>query len=126
MQIEGDTALSGWPAEINNLFPTGEVVSAQVYSTERLRDLLTAILAAGAVTVKVEMREGLTALRLEANGEDGESVVGVLMPIKQAGEVGSDPNQDPHVVTGAVLHECAEKAAAECRAKGMDVEVEKP
>jgi hypothetical protein len=87
VQIEGATALNGWPDTIDGFIPTGPVVCAQVYSTERLRDLLAAILAAGALTVKVEMREGLRALRLAATGEDGEDVIGVLMPIRSKGEV---------------------------------------
>jgi hypothetical protein len=118
VQIEGDTALSGWPATLEGFIPVGDVVCAQVYSTERLRDLLSAILAADALTVKVELRGGLNALRLEAKGGNGEDVVGVLMPIKQPGEVEDAP-------IGIDLHDFAERAAAACRAEGMDVEVVK-
>jgi hypothetical protein len=87
VQVDGPAALTGWPETIDGFIPDGVVVAAQVYSTERLRDLLSAILAAGSMTVKLELREGLTALRLVATGENGEDVVGVLMPVKMAGEV---------------------------------------
>ncbi len=47
-----------------------------------------ALVAAGAGSVKVEMRGGLAGLRLEAAGENGEEIVGVLMPMQVQGEVG--------------------------------------
>jgi hypothetical protein len=81
--------------------------------------MLTAILAAGAGAVKVEMRGGLAGLCLVAAGENGEDVLGVLMPIRSKGETEEAPARFD-------LHEVAKRAAAECRAKGMDVEVVEP
>jgi hypothetical protein len=107
VQIEGDTALNGWPDTIDGFIPTGPVVCAQVYSTERLRDLLTAILAADALTVKVELRGGLNALRLEASGGNGEDVVGVLMPIRSPGEVGEAPGKSEGLAADGVTVTCS-------------------
>ena len=86
VQIEGDSALATWPKDLDDLIPTGAMVCTQVFSTGLLRDLLAAIVAAGADTVKVEMRGGLTALCLEAEAEGDVNVLGVLIPIKQPGE----------------------------------------
>lgn len=99
VQIEGDSALSTWPKKLDDLIPSGFVVCAQVFSTELLRDLLSAILAAGAESVKVEMRGGITALRMAAEAVGDVDVVGVLMPIKQPGETGDEPAKGVDTVT---------------------------
>jgi hypothetical protein len=114
VQVEGGKADDGWPESMDRHIPTGDVVCAQLFGTELLRDMLTAILAAGAGVVKVEMRGGLAGLCLVAAGENGEDVLGVLMPIRSKGETEEKPD----------LHDLAERAAAACRAEGMDVEVE--
>lgn len=89
IRVEGGAGPEGWPtaAGLDALMPSGEVVCAQLYKAERLRDLLSAMVAAGAGSVKVELRGGLAGLRLEATGENGEEIVGVLMPMRVQGEV---------------------------------------
>jgi hypothetical protein len=114
VQIEpGDGAKEGWPDSIDGALPTGEPLCIQVFGAKLLHELLGAILAAGGTGVQVEMRGGLAGLRLLSSGEDGEQIIGVLMPIKMGGEVPAGPD----------LHDVCEKAAAACRTEGMDVEV---
>jgi hypothetical protein len=93
VQVEGGKADDGWPESMFRHIPTGEVVCAQLFGTELLRDMLTAILAAGAASVKVEMRGGLAGLCLVAAGENGEDVLGVLMPIRSKGETEEAPDK---------------------------------
>lgn len=92
IRVEGGAGPEGWPpaAALDDLMPSGDVVCAQLYSAERLRNLLVALVAAGAGSVKIEMRGGLAGLRLEASGENGEEIVGVLMPMRAQGEVADE------------------------------------
>lgn len=88
IRVEGGSSPEGWPpaAVLDDLMPSGDVVCAQLYSAERLRNLLVAVVAAGAGAVKVEMRGGLVGLRLLASGENGEEIDAVLMPMRSQGE----------------------------------------
>lgn len=125
VQIEpGDGAKEGWPASIDDVLPTGEPLCIQVFGAKLLHELLGAVLAAGGTGVQVEMRGGLTALRLLSSGEDGEQIVGVLMPIKMAGETAVDDCERESVLRGlpaAVVEELVEKA----RDAGYDAEAVK-
>jgi hypothetical protein len=87
IRIEGGASPEGWPPTVDQLVPSGDVVCAQLYSAERLRNLLAAVVAAGAGAVKVEMRGGTAGVRLVATGEHGEEIDGVLMPMRVQGEV---------------------------------------
>jgi hypothetical protein len=89
IRVEGGAGPEGWPAaaDLDALIPSGDVVCAQIYSAERLRNLLAAVVAAGAGAVKVEMRGGTAGVRLVATGEHGEEIDGVLMPMRVQGEV---------------------------------------
>lgn len=86
VQVEGDGEYAAWPMSPDVLLPADPVVCAQLVSTEKLRDLAAAIVAAGVGTVKVEMRGGLVGLCFVGDGENGEAVVGMLMPIRSKGE----------------------------------------
>lgn len=87
VQVEGDGEYAAWPMDPGGLLPPGPVACAQLVSAEKLRDLAAAIVAAGVATIKVEMRGGLVGIVLVGEGENGEAVVGLLMPIRAAGEV---------------------------------------